>query len=374
MIESSTPEAATEELTQKLQMHCIEPFEEFQSQVLDLIERIEAAIQDPTELESISNEVECVRMFCTQLRAQYGLNEQEQRKSTLLADGTLHEYERAILRLLNHDTFLQVATAVVMVGQLIPSSINDTDKILAHCTEVRDFFDNAPDLQTLTLRFRQISDEETAKKDLSTLILGEIISAILYQHQRLQQATKHDENPKQSTRHRRRLRRAIDPDAEYERMLLPLGASENDSARCELLIDLQACEELIKQQRGLIATVITGLIVNAWQAQPGKNGMIVVQGRRENGSAIITVRDSGPGIPQATQEALRNGENVASSTNGNGAGFAAAKRALAQNTQGQIEIDSNPAVGATMTITIPIPQQTNTATARPRKKTKGHKD
>jgi heavy metal sensor kinase len=115
---------------------------------------------------------------------------------------------------------------------------------------------------------------------------------------------------------------------------------------------------LCSGQRSALSTVIANLIGNAIQHHDRADGHIHIFTRQNDGSAIFTVRDDGPGI---APEDLRHifdrfyradKARTVTGSQHTGLGLAIAKTVI-ESHGGQIECQSTPATGATFTITLP---------------------
>ena len=97
---------------------------------------------------------------------------------------------------------------------------------------------------------------------------------------------------------------------------------------------------------------IDNLIANARTHAPG--GEVVVAARAGDGTAVVSVTDSGPGIPADEQERIfAAGVRLDRTRPGSGLGLAIA-RTIAEAHGGALEVDSAPGRGATFTLTVPL--------------------
>ncbi|MBO3462144.1 HAMP domain-containing histidine kinase [Aetokthonos hydrillicola Thurmond2011] len=125
-----------------------------------------------------------------------------------------------------------------------------------------------------------------------------------------------------------------------------------------------------------LARLFTNLIANALQYTPAKGWVNVeltrveaknrVSGMRHSSTMQIKVADTGIGIPAEAIPRLfdrfyrvdparthTSGNTVTGSTTGSGLGLAIAK-AIVENHQGQIQVESTLGIGTTITVTLPI--------------------
>jgi two-component system, OmpR family, sensor histidine kinase BaeS len=86
----------------------------------------------------------------------------------------------------------------------------------------------------------------------------------------------------------------------------------------------------------------------------GSAGEVVVSGRRTETSILLSVADTGTGVPLADQERIfESGLRLGSERPGSGLGLAVA-RAIAEAHAGTLTVDSVPGRGATFTVTLPL--------------------
>jgi signal transduction histidine kinase len=104
----------------------------------------------------------------------------------------------------------------------------------------------------------------------------------------------------------------------------------------------------------LIRRAITNLIINAIQAMP-KGGKLEINAAQQGTEAVITVCDTGTGIPDAVKPKLFT-PMMTTKAKGQGLGLAVVKR-LIEALKGTITFDSEVEVGTTFTIRLPQNQQ-----------------
>jgi signal transduction histidine kinase len=102
--------------------------------------------------------------------------------------------------------------------------------------------------------------------------------------------------------------------------------------------------------------VLTNLLTNAIKYSPG-GGRIVVSADRVGGNAVVTVADTGLGIPPEDRERIfepfRRGNAGAQNVPGVGLGLSVARRIVRAH-QGDIEVESQPGMGSTFRIRLPL--------------------
>ena len=102
---------------------------------------------------------------------------------------------------------------------------------------------------------------------------------------------------------------------------------------------------------GMIRRVMDNLVRNALDAMP-RGGGLWVSAERVGGDAVVVVRDSGEGIPDAVMGNLFKAFNT-SKAGGLGLGLAYCRRAV-EGHGGGIGVESEVGVGTTFTVTLPV--------------------
>lgn len=111
--------------------------------------------------------------------------------------------------------------------------------------------------------------------------------------------------------------------------------------------------------RRLLETIVTNLVTNAVKYnQPG--GAVAVTVKNDGGAAVLTVSDTGIGIPQANQARIferfyRVDKSHSKAVGGTGLGLAIVKHAV-MVLGGRIELKSTEGLGSTFTVRFPRPQ------------------
>lgn len=142
--------------------------------------------------------------------------------------------------------------------------------------------------------------------------------------------------------------------AEAEKANIAIAIAEgNPDASLRVVADA----ELLRQ-------ALLNIVLNAMQAMPG-GGAIHIQLTRERGSAIISIRDSGTGIPPEKLDRIFDLYFTTKAT-GSGIGLALTYRIL-QLHGGVIAVSSDadaasPAHGTTFTLRLPLASRNSTAT------------
>ena len=106
-------------------------------------------------------------------------------------------------------------------------------------------------------------------------------------------------------------------------------------------------------ERNRIERVFTNLIANAMEAMPG-GGSIRISAHIEGTSALVEVKDNGPGIASDIRANLFQPFVSAGKKNGLGLGLALARQTLLDHC-GDMWVDSDAGCGATFQLRLPIP-------------------
>ena len=101
-----------------------------------------------------------------------------------------------------------------------------------------------------------------------------------------------------------------------------------------------------------IRRVLNNLIVNAAQAS-GPGATIEVEVGREDGQAVVRVKDQGKGIPEELKAKIFQ-SHFTTKAQGNGLGLASCKFIIEQRHHGQLFFESTPGRGTTFAFTLPL--------------------
>ncbi|WP_111734650.1 sensor histidine kinase [Roseovarius amoyensis] len=156
--------------------------------------------------------------------------------------------------------------------------------------------------------------------------------------------------------------RAEEPAARLERFALaPLVEEVIESERMaiEAEADIQFASDIpdgqnVRADREQLYRVLTNLLRNARQAiaDAGKSGAIDVSARESNGTCIITVADTGPGLPPKARENLFRPFQGAASRGGSGLGLSIAQE-LVRGHGGDLTLERSNATGTVFSICLP---------------------
>jgi two-component system phosphate regulon sensor histidine kinase PhoR len=138
-----------------------------------------------------------------------------------------------------------------------------------------------------------------------------------------------------------------------------LDTSRVKATQKELKLEVQATPDLpaIPGDLGLLQGVLQELLDNAIRySSPG--GLITIRTFQRNGTVVISVSDTGIGIPKADQERIferfyRSDPARSRDSGGTGLGLSIAKH-LIERHGGRIQVESEVGKGSTFSIALPI--------------------
>ncbi|XHH09968.1 MAG: ATP-binding protein [Candidatus Bathyarchaeia archaeon] len=107
----------------------------------------------------------------------------------------------------------------------------------------------------------------------------------------------------------------------------------------------------VKLDRTFTKRILTNLVTNAIQAMP-KGGKITIKASKEKGYAVISVEDTGVGIPEEVKEKMFT-PMFTTKSKGQGFGLAVVKR-LAEAQKGSISFKSETGKGTTFYLKLPL--------------------
>ncbi|MGD0863925.1 MAG: ATP-binding protein [Rhizomicrobium sp.] len=143
---------------------------------------------------------------------------------------------------------------------------------------------------------------------------------------------------------------------EIIRDCLDLMRDRAGQGKVELSENIQSTPLGIKADRRAIKQILLNLLSNAIKFTP-EGGQVIVHAKSENGALVVSVEDTGIGIPSDQVSRLGNPfvqvrNSAGASHEGTGLGLALV-RALAEIHDGQLKIESVLAHGTTVSISIP---------------------
>jgi PAS domain S-box-containing protein len=136
-----------------------------------------------------------------------------------------------------------------------------------------------------------------------------------------------------------------------ERILSQIVPPEKIAVRKNIYVEEIVCDEM------LLERVLYNIILNAVQAMP-EGGTLTITGEKSDGNIILSVEDTGVGIPENILPKLFT-PFFTTKAKGQGLGLAICKRFI-EVLNGKIDVASEVGKGSKFTITIPLPTQTKT--------------
>jgi two-component system CheB/CheR fusion protein len=131
-----------------------------------------------------------------------------------------------------------------------------------------------------------------------------------------------------------------------DNLLLSMDTEENVEVVAEVADDLQN----VKVDPDYVKRILNNLLMNAEQAMPD-GGKLTITARKENGNLLITVEDTGEGIPEEVKPHLFQ-PLFTTKSKGQGFGLAVSKR-LATAIGGDITFESEKGNGSKFTLKLP---------------------
>ncbi len=119
----------------------------------------------------------------------------------------------------------------------------------------------------------------------------------------------------------------------------------------EIYVDLPENLPRVMASPPQIEDVLMRLFLNAAEAMAGQGGLLEVRGWQEGEQVRLSIRDTGPGIPEEIQERLFE-PFVTTKRNGSGMSLWSCYGIISEH-GGTIEVDSETGRGTTFTITLP---------------------
>jgi signal transduction histidine kinase len=132
-----------------------------------------------------------------------------------------------------------------------------------------------------------------------------------------------------------------------DNLLLSIETEENVEVISEIADDVQK----VKVDPDYLKRILTNLLINAEQAMP-KGGRITITTRKEKENCLITVEDTGEGIPDDVKPNLFR-PLFTTKAKGQGFGLAVSKR-LARAMGGDLTFESEKGNGAKFTLKLPM--------------------
>lgn len=130
-----------------------------------------------------------------------------------------------------------------------------------------------------------------------------------------------------------------------------------ESRQLELRLDLGAVGR-IQGRPAALTELLTNLFLNALDAMPRGGTLTVTTREHPPGTAVVTVADTGIGMPEAVQRRIFEPFFSTKGEAGSGLGLAMAY-AIVRRHRGEIRVASQPGRGATFTITFPVARESS---------------
>jgi signal transduction histidine kinase len=131
-----------------------------------------------------------------------------------------------------------------------------------------------------------------------------------------------------------------------DKLLLTIETEEN----VEIISEIANGIQKVKADPDYLKRILTNLIMNAEQAMPN-GGRITILARKEKESCVITVEDTGVGIPEDVKNKIFK-PLFTTKARGQGLGLAASKR-LAKAMGGELTFESEKGNGSQFTLKLP---------------------
>lgn len=110
---------------------------------------------------------------------------------------------------------------------------------------------------------------------------------------------------------------------------------------------------LVECNAAEMAQVFLNLLVNAAEAIAVR-GTVTVRSSREGGDAVVSIADTGAGIPEDVRGRVFEGVSTKPLGSGTGLGLSSAKRAVEQHHRGSLTFETETGKGTTFIVRIPV--------------------
>ncbi|MBI5949336.1 MAG: PAS domain S-box protein [Chloroflexi bacterium] len=117
-------------------------------------------------------------------------------------------------------------------------------------------------------------------------------------------------------------------------------------------VELPSAPVVIEGDRSQVEQAITNIVLNARDAMPAGGHIRIALGTSA-GSAVLTIADDGPGMPEETRSRIFEPFFTTKVGSGTGLGMAITY-GVVQGHHGEITVDSAPGTGTTFAITLPL--------------------
>jgi signal transduction histidine kinase len=183
------------------------------------------------------------------------------------------------------------------------------------------------------------SQDETSRRLLDSAVqeterIDKIVSALLS-----------FSRPSEIVRERHELRETIEESLE-------LVSFQTKTHNVAVSLDVPPTPLLIRGDRAQLKQLFLNVFLNALQAMPGGGRMTVQALLKEGRKAVVTVADTGEGIPEETMDRIFD-PFFTTKKGGTGLGLSICYN-IAKSHNGDIEVKSKPGQGTTVLISLPL--------------------
>lgn len=141
-----------------------------------------------------------------------------------------------------------------------------------------------------------------------------------------------------------------DEETDIEQMVQELLTKNGVPESIQTEAQIESDARIVRADSAYMKRILGNLVSNAVQAMP-KGGKLTVQAHRETSAVVITVKDTGVGIPEDVKDKLFT-PLFTTKSKGQGFGLAVVKR-LTEALGGTVTFDSKEGTGTTFTIRLP---------------------
>lgn len=141
-----------------------------------------------------------------------------------------------------------------------------------------------------------------------------------------------------------------------EQMIQELLVRDGVPANFQTSAKIEADAQIVKADSAYMKRILGNLVSNAVQAMPN-GGKLTIQAHREKSTVVITVQDTGVGVPEEAKDKLFT-PLFTTKAKGQGFGLAVVKR-LTEALGGTVTFESQEGKGTTFTIILPATDKTS---------------
>ncbi|MBS2023360.1 MAG: HAMP domain-containing protein, partial [Deltaproteobacteria bacterium] len=133
---------------------------------------------------------------------------------------------------------------------------------------------------------------------------------------------------------------------------LDLTIGQEQRGKLQLVAQVEPDAERVRTDAGLVRHLLVNLVANAVDAMPG-GGSLTVRGRRDGGELVLSVADSGAGMPPEVRKHIFEPFFTTKPTGkGTGLGLSICKE-IARAFKGRIDVESEVGKGTVFTVRFP---------------------